>query len=64
MHWFNGTRPAGYVVYQYLVPALITALIGGIGVRTVIALSRRQQLPKSTVPATGVRAATALPAHR
>jgi tellurite resistance protein len=64
MHWLNATRPAGYVVYQYVVLTLITALIGGIAVRTVLALGRGRLLPRPAVPATGVPAPAAPLAHR
>ncbi|NMH77460.1 TDT family transporter [Pseudonocardia xinjiangensis] len=46
MHWVNGTRPSGYVMYHYVVLAAITVFIGGIAVRTVIALGRHQLLPR------------------
>jgi hypothetical protein len=33
-------------VYEYLVLAAITVLVGGIGIRTLIAIGRRELLPK------------------
>jgi tellurite resistance protein len=43
--WLQDGQVAGYRVWQYLVLAAITLLIGGIAARTVIALARRQLLP-------------------
>jgi tellurite resistance protein len=45
--WLQATRPTGYEVWQYIVLAAITVLIGGISARTVLAISRRQLLPGS-----------------
>lgn len=50
LHWLNDTRPGGYHVWEYVVVAAITTLIGSIAVRTVIAIGRGQFLP---VPAPG-----------
>ncbi|WP_426593206.1 hypothetical protein ACPPVS_15905 [Cellulomonas sp. McL0617] len=47
IHWLNDTRPAGYQAGEYLVLAAVSALIGGIAVRTIIALRRRKFLPGS-----------------
>jgi tellurite resistance protein len=44
--WLQSTQPAGYRVWQYVIAAAITAFIGGIAVRTVIAIGRRQLLPR------------------
>jgi tellurite resistance protein len=46
IHWLNITKPSGYRVYEYLVLAAITALIGAIAVRTLVAIGRGQLLPK------------------
>jgi tellurite resistance protein len=51
LQWLNSTRPAGYVGYEYAVLALITAFIGAIAVRTVLALVRRQLFPAPVAPA-------------
>ncbi len=45
IHWLDDGRPSGYAVYEYLVLAAITALVGGIAVRTLRAVGRRQLLP-------------------
>lgn len=45
LHWIDAGRPAGHLVYTWLVLAAATALVGGIAVRTLIALGRRQLLP-------------------
>ncbi len=44
IHWLEIDAPAGYRVYEYVVLVAITILVGGIAVRTVAALSRRQLL--------------------
>jgi tellurite resistance protein len=44
--WLQSTQPVGYRSWQYVLAAAITALIGGIALRTVIALSRHQYLPR------------------
>jgi len=44
--WLQSTQPAGYRVWQYVLIAAITALVGGIAIRTVIAISRHQFLPR------------------
>jgi tellurite resistance protein len=43
--WLQSAAPAGYRVWQYTLIAAVTALIGGIAIRTVIAISRHQLLP-------------------
>jgi tellurite resistance protein len=43
--WINATRPSGYRMWEYVVIAAITALIGAIACRTVLAIARRQLLP-------------------
>ncbi len=55
--WLQSTQPAGYRVWQYVLIAVITALIGGIAIRTVIALSRHQFLPRPPRPAPRYRSA-------
>ncbi|MHA6758192.1 SLAC1 family transporter [Streptacidiphilus sp. PAMC 29251] len=42
LHWIDAGHPAGHLVYTWLVLAAATALVGGIAVRTLIALGRRQ----------------------
>jgi tellurite resistance protein len=44
-YWLNDIRPGGYRVYQYLVLAAISALIGAIAIRTLVAVGRRQLIP-------------------
>jgi tellurite resistance protein len=44
--WLQSTQPAGYRVWQYVLIAAISAFIGAIAVRTVIAISRGQFLPR------------------
>jgi tellurite resistance protein len=48
--WLQSLHPAGYRVWQYVLIAAITALVGGIAIRTVIAISRHQLLPHPTHP--------------
>jgi tellurite resistance protein len=43
--WLQSAAPTGYRVWQYTLIAAVTALIGGIAIRTVIAISRHQLLP-------------------
>jgi tellurite resistance protein len=45
LHWIEWGKPAGHLVWTYLVLAAVTVLIGGIAVRTALALARRQLLP-------------------
>jgi tellurite resistance protein len=42
--WLQSTQPAGYRSWQYVLAAALTAFIGAIAIRTVIALSRHQYL--------------------
>jgi tellurite resistance protein len=51
--WLQSTRPAGYRAWQYVVIAAVTILIGGIAGRTVIAIGRRQFLPRPPAAAAG-----------
>ena len=46
LHWLDGSRPTGYHVYDYLLVAAITFLVGGIALRTVLAVGRGQLLPR------------------
>ncbi|WP_329039070.1 TDT family transporter [Streptomyces sp. NBC_01725] len=47
LHWNGLERPAGYVVYTYVLLAAITSFIVWVAVKTVVALLRRQLLPKT-----------------
>jgi len=62
IHWLNDTAPGGYRIYEYLVLAAISALVGGIAIRTLVAIGRRQLLPKpvpaATVAPAAIRTAT------
>jgi tellurite resistance protein len=49
--WLQATRVTGYVVWQYVVVALISILIGGISIRTVVAISRGRLLPRAATVA-------------
>jgi tellurite resistance protein len=57
VHWLAGTRPPGYVAYEYLVAAAVSLLIGAIAARTVVAIARRQLLPATPPPPTSESAA-------
>jgi tellurite resistance protein len=48
-YWLNDIRPGGYRVYEYLLLAAISALVGAIAIRTVLAVVRRQLIPRSTL---------------
>ena len=50
LFWINIQRPPGHLVYTWIVVALITTLVGGIAVRTAIALVRGQLLPPLAPP--------------
>jgi tellurite resistance protein len=41
----QSAAPTGYRVWQYVLIAAVTALVGGIATRTVIAISRHQLVP-------------------
>jgi tellurite resistance protein len=45
LHWIKNGEPPGHRVYIYLVLAAISALIGGIAVRSVVAAARGRFLP-------------------
>jgi tellurite resistance protein len=49
IHWLQISRPRGQLAYEYLILAAITVLIGGIAIRTVLAVVRRQLLPHPIV---------------
>jgi tellurite resistance protein len=57
LHWLGDTRPGGCAVWEYVVIAAITTLIGAIAVRTAIAIGRRQFLPLPAHPDTTQAAA-------
>jgi tellurite resistance protein len=44
--WLQNGHAAGYRVWQYLVLAAITLFVAGIGARTLLALTRRDLLPR------------------
>lgn len=46
--WLQSAAPVGYRVWQYLIVAAVTALVGGIAIRTLIAIGRHQLLPRPT----------------
>ncbi|MGV9852064.1 SLAC1 family transporter [Streptomyces sp. NPDC003442] len=48
LHWIDDGKPAGHLVYTYLVLAAVTILIGGIAARTVLALARGELFPPSS----------------
>jgi hypothetical protein len=60
--WLQSTQPPGYLGWQYVLIVGVTALIGGIAVRTVIAISRHQLLPQLQPPPPNRAAPTAAPA--
>jgi tellurite resistance protein len=46
LHWLQDLKPAGYRGYQYLILTAISALIGAIALRTLVAVRQRQLLPQ------------------
>ena len=46
VHWLQALHPAGATTWQYVLLAMITAFIGAIALRTVVAIARRQLLPR------------------
>jgi tellurite resistance protein len=46
LHWLQDLKPAGYHGYQYLVLTAISAFIGAIALRTLVAVRQRQLLPQ------------------
>jgi tellurite resistance protein len=60
--WLQSATPPGYRGWQYLIIAAVTALVGGITIRTVIAVSRHQLLPRpAATPTTPAAAPAASP---
>jgi tellurite resistance protein len=55
-YWLNDIRPGGYRFGEYLVLAAISALIGAIAIRTLLALVRRQLIPPSPLAASAAHA--------
>jgi tellurite resistance protein len=55
--WLQVTHVTGYRAWQDVIAAAITLLIGGIAVRTLAALRRRQLLPPSPPAASAPAAA-------
>ena len=51
VQWNEVERPAGHVVYTYLLLAAISLLIGGVAVRTLVAARRGELLPRAAAPA-------------
>ncbi|MEV4619270.1 hypothetical protein AB0J74_11260 [Asanoa sp. NPDC049573] len=51
--WINVGRPSPHFALSWLVIGLITLLIGGIGLRTLVAVARGRYLPRPTPPVTG-----------
>ncbi len=49
--WLELTHVAGYRAWQYVVLAVVTAGIAAIAVRTVVAISRHELLPRPPAPA-------------
>jgi tellurite resistance protein len=63
LHWLQALHPAGASAWQYVLLAMITAFIGAIAVRTIVAIARGQLLPKPpAAPATPEPATTPGPA--
>jgi len=61
--WLQSAAPVGYRIWQYVIIAAVTALVGGIAIRTVIAISRHQLLPRPpATPATPATAPQSVPA--
>ncbi|MGW0832085.1 SLAC1 family transporter [Streptomyces prunicolor] len=52
LHWIDAGHPAGRLLWTYLVLATATALVGGIAVRTLIALGQHRLLPAAAAAAT------------
>jgi tellurite resistance protein len=51
LFWINAEHPWGARAWSYLLLAAVTALVGAVGIRTVIALIHRTLLPRPAVPA-------------
>jgi tellurite resistance protein len=52
LHWLHDDAPPASGLYEYLTAAVITVLIAGIALRTLIALLRGQLLPAQLSPVT------------
>jgi tellurite resistance protein len=50
--WINVGRPTGHRALSWLVIGAITLLVGGIALRTLVAVARGRYLPRPTPPAT------------
>ena len=50
--WINVGRPTGHRALSWLVIGAITLLVGGIALRTLVAVGRGRYLPRPTPPAT------------
>lgn len=50
LHWLNDNRPPAAGVYEYLTAAAITMLIGGVAIRTLIAVGQGRLLPSKAAP--------------
>ncbi|MEV7992120.1 TDT family transporter [Streptomyces sp. NPDC086077] len=59
IHWAERLRPPGAGAYTYVLLGLISALVGGVAVRTVMAAARRQLLPAVPPPPTTEQQAAA-----
>ena len=54
LRWIDRGAPDGHLVYTYLVLIAVTVLVGGIALRTAVAIARRDLLPRPPAAA-GVR---------
>jgi tellurite resistance protein len=52
MPWLHDTRPAGYRAGEYVLLAANSVLVAAIAARTVVALCRRQLLPRAEATGT------------
>ncbi|MFF3946861.1 TDT family transporter [Streptomyces sp. NPDC001902] len=50
IHWVERQRPPGAGTYTHVFLAAITVFIGGIALRTLVALARRELLPRAPAP--------------
>lgn len=50
LHWLQQLHGAGSAAFQYAVAAAVSALVGGIAVRTLAALIRHELFPGAAVP--------------
>jgi tellurite resistance protein len=63
MHWLNDTRPVGYLAGEYVLLAANSILVAAISARTLVALYRRQLLPRAEATGTAELAGTANQRH-